>query len=241
LMPEGMIGALYSEAREVLSEVSTASWWTSLLPKKRLRSYPRVLLEEFSRWSKEFKGVLKKRMGAKVYGSMVFELPELGAAAALLAEVNDGFRILYFSATQIAELDSVGLGKTGLPMRLQAYYGILNEKYLRIYDVLLPRIKRRIKSVGVWYIKRRSFEPGEFAPGASTRYGREEILVGKPKQGAARLRLYSTLDCILARSEFVYYKAKYVVFIPPVIAWKWTKTMLPVSTYDGTPVREVCP
>ncbi len=227
---------LVSEAFTFLDSILHSPAWMLPTEKGVFRSHEEVLAGKLSSWAKAASRTFR-RLGYKPYYKVTYNY-DGGAASAVFAKSGREYRIVYAEIGDLAPLE----GKKMLPMTLTLHYGRLRKKYVRLYDIILPRIKRHIASHGIVYSLSRSTKPSE-ATGVhleAVNTGVEELEYQSGKL-VEKIRLYHRLVCAEADLVFLQYKARYLIIIPPIIIWKWGHYLTVASTYNTREAPYACP
>ncbi len=211
-----------AEARRVFGEVVSSPWWSGPFRKKIFRDLGESLEVIVRKWGAE----ALRRQGYRVVRVLSGSV-DRGAITGFFLERGGEYRLFYVEAVDVIDVK----GKRGLVTGVRAFYGLLPEKYVKPYDYLLPRLKRQISASGYWMVLWR-----HASPEAAERFLEGKLVVDDPRYISVRA------ECYASYTLFEQYKAKYVLFVPPVfIVWKWGHIVYPIARVRVASHDGVCP
>lgn len=239
----------------IFQEAVGSQWWASTRVGRRFfRSNGEILLGAMKKWTKSLTRAIGGLYGLQAYRTLSYAT-ESDAGVSFFLRDGDGSLLAYIHASNIVELRR-GRVKMLTPATLTAALAVLERRYGRFYDYLLPRYRRTIEARGYLMVAVKNLAPspelGEewMARLAATVYEERRrglrVVVGQqPGEGeapgtGALARFTYGLSCYEAGLVFEDYKAKYFLLIPPFIVWKWGHVISLTTIYNRVRSESLC-
>ncbi len=228
--------SLLRDARRVFQLAMESWWWSGFIRKGFLEGVEYTTAKHLRRWVSR---VVWREMSFREYRRIVHVEEGKGViSAAFFARDDERYVLLYILLSDFYKTRIDG-EKAYAPLSMAIHYGLLDKKYVGVLDRISPYVRRRLISHGYWMEARRYTDRYslEAAGDEWMKTGSMSLLL---RENGVEKTLWLGTKCFYADTVFRQYKAKIILFIPPLIIWKWGHMVTPVSLIDKHPAADAC-